>query len=175
MEPIILGWYVMVHTGSVLLLTLFASLHFFGTLASPMFGVLGDRLGGRVMLCAMRVTYALLAALMTLLALTGLLTTGWVFALATLAGVIRPNDLVMRNTLIGETIPPGHLMGALGMSRAIMDSARVAAALPRARLSSVLGLGPPYLFVTIFFLAGPAPTLQVSRPRPLRHPAGMPP
>jgi len=79
METIILGWYVMVHTGSVLLLTLFASLQFFGTLASPMFGVLGDRLGGRIMLCAMRATYALLAALMTLLALTGLLTTAWVF------------------------------------------------------------------------------------------------
>ena len=138
METIILGWYVMVHTGSVLLLTLFASLQFLGTLASPMFGVLGDRLGARVMLCAMRATYALLAALMTLLALTGLLTTAWVFALATLAGVIRPNDLVMRNTLIGETIPPGHLMGALGMSRAIMDTARVAGALAGAGLSEFL-------------------------------------
>lgn len=46
METILLGWYVMVHTGSVLLLTAFASLQFLGTLASPMFGVLGDQLGG---------------------------------------------------------------------------------------------------------------------------------
>ena len=174
METIILGWYVMVHTGSVVLLTLFASLQFLGTLASPMFGVLGDRLGARVMLCAMRVTYALLAALMTLLALTGLLTTGWVFALATLAGVIRPNDLVMRNTLIGETIPPGHLMGALGMSRAIMDSARVAGALAGAGLSSVLGLGPTYVFVTIFYLASLALTFEVSRRRPVPDPVGAP-
>jgi MFS family permease len=174
METIILGWYVMVHTGSVLLLTLFASLQFLGTLASPMFGVLGDRLGARVMLCAMRATYALLAALMTLLALTGLLTTGWVFALATLAGVIRPNDLVMRNTLIGETIPPGHLMGALGMSRAIMDSARVAGALAGAGLSSVLGLGPTYVFITIFYLASLALTFEVSRRRPVPDPVGAP-
>jgi len=56
METIILGWYVMVHTGSVLLLTAFASLQFLGTLAAPMFGVLGDRLGARIMLCVMRVT-----------------------------------------------------------------------------------------------------------------------
>jgi len=174
METIILGWYVMVHTGSVLLLTLFASLQFFGTLASPMFGVLGDRLGGRVMLCAMRAMYALLAALMTLLALTGLLTTAWVFALATLAGVIRPNDLVMRNTLIGETIPPGHLMGALGMSRAIMDTARVVGALAGAGLSSVLGLGPTYAFVTVFYLASLALTLEVSRRRPVPDPVGAP-
>ncbi len=174
METIILGWYVMVHTGSVLLLTLFASLQFFGTLASPMFGVLGDRLGGRVMLCAMRAMYALLAALMTLLALTGLLTTAWVFALATLAGVIRPNDLVMRNTLIGETIPPGHLMGALGMSRAIMDTARVVGALAGAGLSSVLGLGPTYAFVTVFYLASLGLTFEVSRRRPVPDPVRAP-
>ena len=174
METIILGWYVMVNTGSVLLLTLFASLQFLGTLASPMFGVLGDRLGARVMLCVMRATYALLAAFMTLLALTGLLTTAWVFALAALVGIIRPNDLVMRNTLIGETIPPSHLMGALGMSRGIMDSARVAGALAGAGLSSVLGLGPAYVLVTIFYLAGLALTFEVSRRRPVPDPVGAP-
>ena len=63
METLILGWYVMIHTGSVLLLTAFGSLQFLGTLAAPMFGVLGDGLGGRLMLCAMRATYAMLAAL----------------------------------------------------------------------------------------------------------------
>src|ERR1700704_5626614 len=46
METLILGWYVMVNTGSVLLLTAFASLQFLGSLAAPMFGVLGGRLGG---------------------------------------------------------------------------------------------------------------------------------
>ena len=50
METIILGWYVMVQTGSVLLLTAFGSLQFLGTLAAPMFGVLGDRVGGRLIL-----------------------------------------------------------------------------------------------------------------------------
>ena len=92
METVILGWYVMVHTGSVLLLTAFGSLLLLGTLASPMFGVLGDRLGGRVMLSAMRAIYAVLAAFVLLLTLTGRLTPGWVFLVATLAGLVRPND-----------------------------------------------------------------------------------
>ena len=35
METIILGWYVMVHTGSVVLLTVFGSLQFLGTLLAP--------------------------------------------------------------------------------------------------------------------------------------------
>ena len=38
METLVLGWYVLVNTGSVLWLTAFGSLQFLGTLASPGFG-----------------------------------------------------------------------------------------------------------------------------------------
>jgi MFS family permease len=172
METIILGWYVMVHTGSVVLLTAFASLQFLGTLASPMFGVLGDQLGGRIMLCAMRATYAVLAAVLMVLALTGTLTPGWVFVVAGLVGIVRPNDLVMRNTLIGETIPPPQLIGALGMSRATMDSARVAGAVAGAGLSTFLELGPTYVFVTAFYVASVALTFAVPRRPAVPEPAG---
>ena len=61
METVILGWYVITQSGSVLLLTVFGSLQFFGTLAAPMFGVLSDRFGGRLLLCVMRSIYAALA------------------------------------------------------------------------------------------------------------------
>lgn len=163
METLVLGWYVMVETGSVLLLTVFGSLQFLGTLAAPMFGVLGDRAGARLMLCAMRAIYASLAALVMVLAFTGLLTPAWVLVLAGLNGLVRPNDLVMRNTLIGETIPPDHLMGALGMSRATMDSARVGGALAGAGLSILLGIGGTYAFVAAFYVAGLALTFGVAR------------
>src|SRR3989338_611743 len=174
METVVLGWYVMVHTGSVLLLTAFGSLQFLGTLAAPMFGVLGDRLRGRVMLCAMRAIYAVLAALLMLLTLAGSLTPAWVLIVAALAGIVRPNDLVMRNTLIGETIPAAHLMGALGLSRATMDSARVAGALAGAGLSTVLGLGYTYVFVTSFYAASLALTLGGSRRPPVPDPGASP-
>jgi MFS family permease len=166
METLILGWYVMVNTGSVLWLTAFGSLQFLGTLVSPMFGVLGDRLGGRTMLCAMRTIYAALAAVLMVLALLGLLSPAWVLAIATLAGIVRPNDLVMRNTLIGETIPAPDMMGALGMSRATSDSARVGGALAGAGLSTLLGIGATYVFVTAFYLASLALTFGVSRRPP---------
>jgi MFS family permease len=141
METLILGWFVMVHTGSVLLLTAFGSLQFLGTLAAPMFGVLGDRLGSRVILCAMRAIYAVLAGVLMCLGLADVLTPTQVFVVAAVAGIGRPNDLVMRNSLIGDTIPREYLMGALGMSRATMDSARVAGALAGASPSAALGIG----------------------------------
>ena len=172
METLVLGWYVMVNTGSVLLLTAFASLQQLGTLAAPMFGVLGDRLGGRVMLCAMRATFAGLAASVMILALTGMLTPAWVFGVAMLAGIVRPNDQVIRNVLIGETIPPAHLIGALGVSRATMDSARVAGALVGAGLSTALGIGLTYVVVTIFYGASLLLTLGVARRAPYAAFAG---
>jgi MFS family permease len=170
METLVLGWYVMVNTGSVLLLTAFGSLQFLGTLAAPMFGVLGDRLGGRVMLCAMRATYAALATLLMLLALAGLLTPAWVLVVTALAGVVRPNDLVMRNTLIGETITSAHLMGALGMSRATGDSARVGGALAGAGLSIALGIGYTYVVVASLYLASLSLTFGVARRPPVPDP-----
>ena len=163
METLILGWYVMVQTGSVLLLTTFGSLQLLGTLAAPMFGVLGDRLGGRAMLCAMRGICAALAALLMVLGLAGVLTPFWVFIVAALTGIVRPNDLVMRNALIGETIPKDHVMGAVGLSRANADSARVAGALVGAGLSTLLGLGYAYVVVTSFYVASLALTFGVSR------------
>src|SRR6185436_4123828 len=174
METIILSWYVMVHTGSVVWLTGFGSLQFLGTLAAPMFGVLGDRLGGRAMLCAMRTIYGGLAALLMALALGGLLTPAWVLVIAALNGIVRPNDLVMRNTLIGETIPPAHLMGAVGMSRATSDSARVGGALAGAALSTALGLGATYLIVTLCYVASLTLTFRIARRSTAPDPGGPP-
>ena len=171
METLILGWYVMVDTGSVLLLTTFGSLQLLGTLAAPMFGVLGDRLGGRAMLCGMRASYALLAASLMTLSFADMLTPAYVLVVAALGGIVRPNDQVMRNALIGDTIPRDHLMGAVGMSRTTMDSARVAGALAGATLSATLGIGRAYVFVTIFYLASLALTFGVSRGRPVPDPS----
>jgi len=171
MEVLVLGWYVMVNTGSVLMLTAFGSLQFVGTLAAPFFGVLGDRLGGRTMLCAMRAIYAGLAGALAVLALAGGLTPPWVLILAGLGGVVRPNDLVMRNTLIGETIPSAHLVGALAMSRATSDSARVGGSLAGAGLSTALGLGSTYLVVVALYVASLALTFGVARRTPVVDPA----
>ena len=170
METLILGWYVMVNTESVLMVTAFASLQSLGTLAAPVFGVLGDRLGVRAMLCAMRASYVALALALMALAFTGWLTPLWVLVIATLVGIVRPNDLVMRHALIGETIPPAHQIGAVGLARASQDSARVTGALAGAGLSATLGIGPAYVIVALCYLASLALTLGVARAHPAPDP-----
>ena len=171
METIILGWYVMVNTGSVLWVTGFGSLQSLGTLAAPMFGVLGDRLGGRIVLCAMRSVYAVLAVVLMLLAVGGWLTPTWVLVIAAVSGIVRSNDLVLRNTLIAETMPSGSLVGALGLSRATADSARVMGALAGAGLSTWLGIGGSYVFVTSCYVISFVLTLGTARRRPVPDPS----
>src|ERR1043165_9567738 len=73
METIILGWYVLVATNSVLMLTAFGALLYTGTLIAPIMGVWSDRIGHRNMLTGMRAIYALVAAIMLTMIVTGTL------------------------------------------------------------------------------------------------------
>lgn len=162
METLILGWYMLVETGSVVVLAVFGSLQFLGTLAAPMFGVAGDRIGHRNLLCLMRAAYLALAATLAVLFLSGAATPTSVFVVALLAGTVRPSDLLMRNVLVGETMPPDLLMRAMGVSRTTMDSARVAGALAGAGLVATLGVGPAYIAICGFYALSLALTLGVS-------------
>jgi MFS transporter len=174
METLTLGWYVMTQTGSVLMLTAFGSLQFLGTLAAPGFGVLADRLGAGAMLATMRASYVALAIVLMAVSLTGLITPVWVLVLATVGGLVRPNDIVMRNTLIADTIPSAHIMGALALSRVTQDSARIGGALAGTGLSAALGLGLTYAAVSFVYVASLALTFGVSWRAPLPDPASAP-
>src|SRR4051812_9469258 len=129
METIILGWYVLVETGSVLWLTVFGASQYLGTLIAPLYGVIGDRLGHKSLLLAMRASYAVIA--MTLLAfiVTGHVSPVVVLCTTTLMGLVRPSDMGVRGALIAESMPAKTLVSALSMSRTTQDSARVAGAL----------------------------------------------
>lgn len=94
-----MGWFIFIETNSVPLLTLFASLQYFGTLIAPAFGLAGDRLGHRNVILYMRTTYALLAVVIAVLALTGTLSPLSALVIAGLAGLLRPSDMGMRNVL----------------------------------------------------------------------------
>ena len=170
METLILGWYVLVETGSVLLLTVLASLNYVGTLVAPLFGVVGDRIGHRDLLAMMRATYAVLAATLMTLALTGRLTPAWVMVIVSIMGLVRPSDLGVRGALVANIMPHDLLIGAISVSRTTMDTARIAGALSGAGLFAALGIGPAYVAIVVLYLVATLLTLCVVAPaRP--HPA----
>jgi hypothetical protein len=167
MENLVLGWYILVETGSVLALTVFWALLYVGTLLAPIFGMLGDRFSHRAVLCGMRAAYAILGSIVAVLALFGTLRPAYVMLIATLSGLIRPSDQGMRNALVAATMPAETLMATMGVSRTTSDSARIVGALSGAGLFAAFGLGPVYLAIAAFYLIGFGLTLGVSSGRPL--------
>ncbi|MDP2331772.1 MAG: MFS transporter [Reyranella sp.] len=161
MEAVILGWFVLVATESVLALAVFGSLQFLGTLISPLFGMAGDRFGNRNLLCLMRATYVVVAMALMALFLAGLAAPEPVFVLATVIGLVRPSDITLRNLLVGETMPADYLMRAMGVSRTTADSARVVGALSGAALVAALGSGLAYVAVCAVYATSLALTFGV--------------
>jgi MFS family permease len=161
MEAIILGWYVLVTTGSVLLLSILVSLNYVGTLAAPLFGVFGDRIGHRNLLAGMRATYAVLSITMMTLTLTGSLATAYVFIIATGLGLVRPSDLGVRGALVAHIMPSHHLTTAMSVSRTTMDTARLFGALSGAGLFATVGMGRAYIAIVCLYALATLLTLGI--------------
>lgn len=152
MEILVLGWYVLVESGSVVLLVVYGALQYTGALVSPFFGIAGDRLGYRVLFMLTRGLYAVAALTIVALSLFDLLTPITVIVVATFVGMIRPSDLMMRYALIGQTQPGELLTSALGLSRMTSDSARIAGALAGAGIFAQFGLVPVYIIITLLYV-----------------------
>lgn len=154
MEFLILGWYVLVETGSVVLLSVFGALQHGGTLIAPMVGVVSDRIGPRNMLISTRLIHTGVATTLMIVAFTGTLTPAIVLALVSVTGLVRPSDLGLRAALIADTLPLEQLPAAVGLSRITSESARIAGALTGAGLFAVLGIGASYTVVATFYALG---------------------
>jgi Na+/melibiose symporter-like transporter len=175
METLILGWYVLVETGSVLYLTIYGALLYGGTLIAPMIGVASDRLGHRNLLCAMRAVYATVAAVLMTLAFTGVLSPNWVLALAAVSGLVRPSDMGLRGAVVADAMPANLLTGAMSFSRSTSDIARITGALTGAGLFAAFGIAPAYVAITALYAIGSVLTwfAVADRDHAAAEPAGM--
>lgn len=152
MEALILGWYVLVESGSVMLLVVFGAIQYSGSLLSPFFGVAADRIGYRVLFVLTRSIYALVALLLLLLTYLDMLNPILVILISLFAGLIRPSDNMMRYALVGQTMPPALLTGGLGVSRLTADSAKIAGALAGVGVVAQFGMVTAYITVTALYV-----------------------
>lgn len=173
MENLILAWYILVETKDVRLLALYGALLYVGTLVAPLFGVVGDRIGHRRVLTAMRVTYALLAAALAALAFAGLLEPVLVLVIVAGVGMIRPSDIGVRSALLSGVVPPTQLTAAMSLARMTIESARITGALSGAALVAYVGIANAYVVVTLFYVVGAILTLSLHAGGPRALPEGM--
>lgn len=159
METIILGWWVLAETGSVLLLTVYGALHFFGTLAAPMLGVVGDRIGPRRLLIIMRSFYVLFALMLMTMALTGRMAVLPVLLIAAVMATVRASDISVRAALVADMLPSSMLTSGLGLSRTTGDAAKVIGALAGASVFAYFGIERAYMLIVGFYVAGVLLTL----------------
>jgi MFS family permease len=152
MEVLILGWFVLVESGSVFLLVVYGSLQFVGAAISPFIGVLGDRWGYKTLFIAMRIVFVLISVVLLVLAAADLLTPLVVIGLAIVVGILRPCDITIRFALIGQALPPNQLVGALGISRITVDSARMVGALAGVGIFAAYGMVVAYVMITGLYL-----------------------
>src|SRR6188508_98641 len=167
METIILGWYVLVETKSVVWLTLFGASQYLGTLIAPLYGVAGDRLGHKSLLLGMRASYAVFASTLLAFILAGHISPLVVIAVTLMMGLVRPSDIGVRGALIAESMPADTLVSGLSMSRTTQDSARVVGALAGASIVALFGMAPAYMIIAGFYIVGAL--LMFGDTEPVRH------
>ena len=173
-ETLVLGWYILVETGSVLLLTVLGSLQYVGTLVAPVVGMIGDRMGHRDLLVVLRLTYTVLASTIMILALTGHLAPLNVMIIVTIMGLIRSSDLGLRSALLAGIMPAELLVGAISLSRTTQDSARIAGALTGAGLFALLGIGLVYAAVACLYLLAAILMFCLTRPKKIVTTSDLP-
>lgn len=161
MEVLILGWYVLVQTDSPFLLALIGVARFGGTLLTPFIGTVADRLPRKGMLVSLRALLTTFAVILMALAWAEVLQPWQAFVAATLTGLIRPADMMLRQSLTADIVPRETLLNAMAFSRTTLDSARIVGALAGATLMATLGIGAAYLGVALFYLASTAASLRI--------------
>ena len=163
METIVLAIFVLRETNSPLLVGLIGALKFGGTLLGPFYGLMVDRFDRKRLQVGVRVIGLSLAALLTLLIVTGSLVLWHAYAIVTAGSMVRMLDIVLVQALTADVVPARSLHGAIGLSRFSLDGARVAGSLAGGVIFEVLGLDWAYVMITVLYLLATLASMKIDR------------
>jgi len=126
MQRIAQDWLILVLTGSAGALGLTTGLQFLPlVLLSPLTGVIADRFSKRRVLALSQLTMGLTAALLGVLAVTGVVAAWHVYVLAFVFGSAAAFDMPTRQAFVNEMVPRDQLPNAVGLNSASFNLARM--------------------------------------------------
>lgn len=151
MEIIILSWFVLERTDSPLILGLFGALRFTGTLVAPLFGVLVDRFGRRTIFLVSRASFLILSSNILILALSGTLTVAFVLVFASLVGICRSMDMIVRQSVLPEVVGESKLHNGVALSRTGRDATQIVGPICGGVLLEQIGTAYSYVVIVILY------------------------
>jgi len=126
MQRVAQDWLVLALTGSAGALGITTGLQFLPLLLfSPIAGVIADRYPKRKVLAVTQVALAATAAVLGLLAVTGLVTVWHVYILAFVFGAAAAFDTPARQAFVNDMVEPDQLANAVGLNSASFNLGRV--------------------------------------------------
>lgn len=154
MQQVAQSWLVYRLTGSTSLLGLISFTSqipvFF---LAPIGGALADRHPRRTILVGTQTASMVLAFVLAALTLGDRITTGSIFVLAMLLGVVNAIDLPTRQSFVVELVSRDYQMNAIALSSSIVNSARIVGPALAGFLVAAIGEGWCFFVNGVSFLA----------------------
>jgi len=166
MQLLVLSWFVVTGTESLLLLGLFGALRFSGTLFGAAYGVVVDRSNRRRLLIGVRLTVCVLSTVILLLVVTDRLELWHVFVLTGVGGLARAFDNITRQTLMGDVMRKEELINAMALDRTGSDASQIVGPLLGGVMLSRFDMGPVFMAIVAVNLLGPTCALLVRLANP---------
>jgi MFS family permease len=126
MQSLALAWLVYRLSGSPFMLGLVEFIARAPILAfSIVGGLLADRWSRRGLMIMTQAAFLLQALALAALTLSGLVTIGWILALAVLLGIISALEIPVRQSFVADLVPRSIIPSAIGLNSSLFNAARV--------------------------------------------------
>jgi MFS family permease len=162
MEVVARGWLVLGLTHSPLQLLLIAAVNGGSSLvASPIAGVVTDRVNRKALAAGTQVISAIIALIIGVLVVSGRIELWELYVTAIISGVSAAVNMPARQVLLYDVVGSENLTNAIALNSVIGNVARIAAPTVGGGLISAAGLGPTYFAETFFLLMATVATLAL--------------
>ena len=155
MEMVVLGWYVLILTGSPFLVGLISAARMGLNFLALFAGALVDRLPRHRVLAAVEFIMAFFGLLLVVLIATDLLDVWHIFVITLVAGMVRLFQMPASQALVADTLPEDRLMGGVAFSTLGMNLAMIIGPLLGGVLFKVSGARGAFIAIaSLYCLSG---------------------